>query len=338
MTIHSVSVVVPVYKSAQTLLELHRRLVEVLQPLTSSLEIIFVDDGGGDDSWSVITQISQSDHRVLGFQHSRNYGQHNALLTGIRAASHEVIVTLDDDLQNPPEEIPKMLAVLDLGYDVVYGTPELEQHGQMRDMASRITKIALQIAMGADTGRNFSAFRVFRTFLRDAFSDYRNPFVSIDVLLTWGTTSFSSVRVRHEPRKVGVSNYTFGKLVRHALNMMTGFSVLPLQFASLIGFFFTIVGFGLLSYVLVNYLLHGSTVAGFAFIASMVALFSGAQMLAIGIIGEYLARMHMRSMGRPAGVVRQSVGIGLDSTTAFQRSVGVKRESEARTGGRVISL
>ena len=201
-----------------------------------------------------------------------------------------------------------MLAVLDAGCDVVYGTPQIEQHGLLRDLASRITKIALQSAMGADTARNTSAFRAFRTFLRDAFADYHNPFVSIDVLLTWGTTGFSAVAVKHDPRKVGVSNYTFGKLVRHALNMMTGFSVLPLQLASMIGFFFTFVGCGLLTYVVVNYLLYGSAVAGFAFLASVLALFSGAQMFALGIIGEYLARMHMRSMGRPAGVVRQAVG------------------------------
>ena len=215
----AVSVIVPVYRSEVTLKELHARVIAALEPCTSRLEIIFVDDGSGDGSWKVICELAQLDRRVRGLQHSRNYGQHNALLTAIRAAAHEVIVTIDDDLQNPPEEIPKLLAMLDAGCDVVYGTPQIEQHGLLRDLASRITKIALQSAMGADTARNTSAFRVFRTFLRDAFADYHNPFVSIDVLLTWGTTGFSAVAVKHDPRKVGVSNYTFGKLVRHALNM-----------------------------------------------------------------------------------------------------------------------
>ena len=159
-------------------------------------------------------------------------------------------MTLDDDLQNPPEEIAKLLAVLDNGADVVYGTPENEQHGFLRDQSSRITKLALQSAMGAETARNVSAFRVFRTRIRDAFATYRGPFVSIDVLLTWGTTRFSHVTVRHEPRRVGASNYTFRKLVTHAFNMMTGFSTLPLQIASLIGFLFTLFGFAILVYVL----------------------------------------------------------------------------------------
>ena len=162
------------------------------------------------------------DDCVRGIRMSRNYGQHNALLCGIRAARYPIIVTLDDDLQNPPEEIHKLIAALDEGADVVYGTPENEQHGFLRDQSSRITKLALQGAMGAETARHVSAFRAFRTRLRDAFATYRGPYVSIDVLLTWGTTKFSHIPVRHEPRAMGASNYTVRKLVTHAFNMMTG--------------------------------------------------------------------------------------------------------------------
>src|SRR5215510_15440035 len=130
----------------------------------------------------------------------RNFGQHNALLCGIRAAKYEITATLDDDLQNPPEEIPKLLMQLSEGFDVVYGRPEHEQHGILRDAASALTKIALQSAMGAQTARGVSAYRVFRTRLREAFVNYRGPYVSIDVLLTWGTTRFSAIKVRHDSR------------------------------------------------------------------------------------------------------------------------------------------
>jgi len=133
----------------------------------------------------------------------------------------------------------------------------------------------------------------------------RGPFVSIDVLLTWGTTRFSHVTVRHDRRRLGQSNYTFRQLATHAFNMMTGFSTLPLQIASLIGFLFTLFGFGILAVVLLNYLLNGSTVPGFAFLASIIAIFSGAQLFALGIIGEYLARIHFRTMDRPTYLVRQ---------------------------------
>ena len=131
-----------------------------------------MEDCGGDDSWSVIESLAERDHCVRGIEMSRNYGQHNALLCGIRAARYATIVTLDDDLQNPPEEISKLVAALVDGVDVVYGTPESEQHGFLRDQSSRITKLALQGAMGAETARNVSAFRAFRTHLRDAFANY----------------------------------------------------------------------------------------------------------------------------------------------------------------------
>jgi glycosyltransferase involved in cell wall biosynthesis len=301
-----ISAIVPVYRSAPILPELHRRLTEALAAVADRYEIILVEDSGGDASWDVIEGLADQDDHVRGIRMSRNYGQHNALLCGIRAAKYDVIVTLDDDLQNPPEEIGKLIAGLDDGADVVYGTPTDEQHGFLRDQSSRITKLALQSAMGAETARNVSAFRAFRTRIRDAFTTYRGPYVSIDVLLTWGTTRFSHVAVLHDPRRMGISNYTFRKLVTHAFNMMTGFSTLPLQIASLIGFLFTLFGFGILVYVLISYLTNGSVVPGFAFLASLIAIFSGAQLFALGIIGEYLARMHFRAMDRPTYLVREA--------------------------------
>jgi undecaprenyl-phosphate 4-deoxy-4-formamido-L-arabinose transferase len=287
---------------------LHRRLSDALTAIAGKYEIILVEDGGRDESWSVIEGLASNDSHVRGIRMSRNYGQHNALLSGIRAARFDIVVTLDDDLQNPPEEIPKLIARLDDSTDVVYGTPDEEQHGFLRDQGSRITKLALQSAMGAETARHVSAFRAFRTRLRDAFTTYRGPYVSIDVLLTWGTTRFSHVKVRHEPRVIGASTYTMRKLVTHAFNMMTGFSTLPLQIASVIGFLFTLFGLVILVYVLISFVTNGSVVPGFAFLASIIAIFSGAQLFALGIIGEYLARMHFRTMDRPTYLISQRTG------------------------------
>ncbi|WP_201764423.1 glycosyltransferase family 2 protein [Desulfovibrio sp. X2] len=278
----ALSVVIPVYRSAESLPHLHQRLARVFEERGERFEIIFVEDCGGDDSWDVIERLAASDGRVQGFRMSRNYGQHNALLCGIRAARGEIIVTLDDDLQHPPEELPKLLARLAEGYDVVYGPPAQEQHGLLRDLASQITKLALEGAMGAANARQVSALRVFRTELRAAFADYCSPTVNIDVLLTWATTRFSAVRVRHEPRRFGESGYTPRKLVRHALNMMTGFTTRPLHMASIMGFACSLFGLTVLAYVLLRWLVQGSTVPGFAFLASIIAVFSGAQLLALG--------------------------------------------------------
>jgi glycosyltransferase involved in cell wall biosynthesis len=297
------SVVIPVYKAEGSLKELFARVKASLIPISDSFEIIMVEDCGGDRSWDIIVELSSKDPRVRGIQLSRNFGQHNALLCGIRAAEGEVIVTMDDDMQHPPEEIPKLLNKLAEGYDVVYGMPMREQHGFWRDIASQVTKLALKSAMGAKIARNVSAFRAFETRLRDAFANYQSPFVSIDVLLTWATTNFAAVAVQHDPRRTGESHYTFRKLVAHGLNMMTGFSTLPLQFASIIGFAFTLFGLVVLTYVIVRFLIHGSSVPGFPFLASVIAIFSGAQLFALGIIGEYMARMHFRTMEKPPYVI-----------------------------------
>jgi undecaprenyl-phosphate 4-deoxy-4-formamido-L-arabinose transferase len=303
-SVASLSVVIPVYNSEATLGKLIERLVATLAAVAGEYEVILVNDDSRDGSWGRIEALAAAREWVRGINLMRNYGQHNALLAGIRAARYDVILTLDDDLQNPPEEIPKLLARLNEGFDVVYGTPERQQHGLWRDAASTITKLALQGAMGASTARQVSAFRAFRTPVRQAFATYQGPYVSLDVLLTWGTTRFSAVTVHHDPRRIGASNYTFRKLVTLALNMMTGFSTWPLQLASLIGFGFTLFGLGVLIYVIGRYFIAGGSVAGFPFLASIIAIFSGAQLFALGIIGEYLARMHFRTMDRPAYTIR----------------------------------
>jgi glycosyltransferase involved in cell wall biosynthesis len=298
------SIVIPVFNGESNCAELVGRLGKVLDVPSRRFEVLLVNDGSHDRSWALISELAQEYPWVRGVDLMRNYGQHNALLCGIRDARFEVIVTMDDDLQNPPEEIPRLLDALTDEYDVVYGTPRHARHGLWRDVASRVTKLALKNAMGIEIARSVSAFRAFRTQLRDAFTEYHNSFVSIDVLLTWGTTRFTAVPVRQDARQRGQSHYTFRKLLTHALNMLTGFSTLPLQLASLMGFVLTLFGAAILVYVLGRYFLDGDPVRGFPFLASVIAIFSGAQLFALGIIGEYLARMHFRMMARPTYVVR----------------------------------
>jgi undecaprenyl-phosphate 4-deoxy-4-formamido-L-arabinose transferase len=302
----SLSVVVPVYNSEGSLRPLVNRLEPVLRATADEFELILVNDGSRDASWSVVEDLAARHPWIRGIDLMRNYGQHNALLCGIRGARHELVLTMDDDLQHPPEEIAKLIAALGADIDVVYGAPERESHGFLRDIASQATKLALQKSMGAATARRVSAFRLFRTNVREAFADYRNQYISIDVLLTWGTTRFTSVTVRHDPRTIGQSNYTLRKLFTHALNMVTGFSTVPLQLASVVGFACTLLGLVALAYVLWTKIVHGSDVKGFTFLASMIALFSGAQLFALGVLGEYLARMHFRMMDRPTYTVRDA--------------------------------
>lgn len=302
-----VSIVIPCYRSEQSLPQLTGRIHKTMSAAGVPFELIFIEDGSPDRTWTAIQELARQYPFIRGFRLMRNYGQHNALLCGIRAARGGTIITLDDDLQNPPEEIPRLLSKFQEGYDVVYGTPQRESHGFLRDVASRVTKLVLQKSMGAATAGSISAYRVFRAPLRNAFADYRGAFVSIDVLLTWGGARFTAIQVKNDPRPMGVSNYTLYRLIGHALNMMTGFGTAPLQLASLLGFVFTLVGGATFLYVICRYLVSGSPVQGFPFLASAIAVFSGVQLFALGIMGEYLARIHLRTIDQPSFAV--------DSTT-----------------------
>ena len=301
-----ISAVIPVHRSEKSLPLLLPRLTAVLDAVASAHEIILVDDGSPDRSWDAIATAAKEDDHVRGIRLMRNFGQHNALLVGIRAARYQIIVTLDDDLQNPPEEIGRLLEQLTDDVDVVYGSPISEKHSLWRSAASRITKFALQEAMGAPAARSVSSFRVFRTDLRRAFERFQSPDISVDVLLTWATSRFAAIGVRQEPRSEGRSNYTFGRLVHHALNMMTGFTSRPLRVASMVGFLFTIFGVVVFVVVVARYFVGGNSVPGFPFLASIIAIFSGVQLLILGIMGEYVARMHFRLMERPTYVVAET--------------------------------
>jgi glycosyltransferase involved in cell wall biosynthesis len=304
----SLSVVVPVYNAIGTLEALAQRLLEVLSASGHRFEIILVNDGSRDRSWTIVTELAAVHPQVTGIDLMRNYGQHNALLCGIRAARHDVIVTIDDDLQQSPEDILRLVARLEGGdVDVVYGTPITQQHGLWRNVASVMTKAALKSVLGADVAPLVSTFRAFRAQLRDAFERYQGPLVSIDVLLSWATSRFAAVPVARSPRPVGRSSYNFRSLVRHTLNLVTGFSVLPLQIATVVGFACMLFGLGVLGFVTIRTLLQGSVVAGFPFLVSVVTIFSGAQLFALGIMGEYLGRMHLRTMDRPPYAIRHRI-------------------------------
>ena len=298
----AVSLVVPVYNSKETLSELVTRIDATLSA-TYDYELILVDDGSSDDSAIEIQRLS-ANPRLRPISLMRNFGQHNALLAGIRHARFPTTVTLDDDLQNPPEEIPRLLDKLNEGNDVVYGVPEKQQQDLWRRAGSKLIRIALRAAMGPQGATTVTQFRAFRTDIRRAFENDLAGSVSIDVLLSWGAARFAIVPVEHHARKQGRSNYSFVKLVSHAVDMMTGYSSWPLRFASIIGFFFTLFGFGVLLYVVGRYLIVGGSVPGFPFLASIIALFSGAQLFALGIIGEYLAKVHFRTLRRPPYVIR----------------------------------
>lgn len=302
----SVSIVVPCYRSAGILPMLVTRLTKVMSAAVGQYELILVVDGSPDDTWQVAADLAEHHEAVRAIQLARNYGQHNALVAGIRVARYDVVVTMDDDLQHPPEEIPTLLAALTDDLDLVYATPIEEEHGALRSFASRVIKAGLSGPLGIRNARMVGAFRAFRTSLRAGFDRVSGPYMSVDVALSWATTRVGSVPLRMDRRTVGRSGYTLTSLARHAGNMILGYSTTPLRLVTYLGCLVGTGGLMLLAYVLWRYAHGGTTVAGYTTIASMIALFSSAQMLAIGVLGEYIGRIHAHGIGRPSYVVRSA--------------------------------
>lgn len=318
----SVSVVVPCYRSARTLPALVARLRQTLPEATAAYEIILVVDGSPDGTWAVAHDLAQREVPVRAIRLARNYGQHNALLAGLRAARFDTVVTMDDDLQHPPEEVPRLLAELTDEVDLVYGVARDEEHGVLRSMASRSAKAGMSVALGVRGAAQTSAFRAFRSFLRDGLDLVDGPHVSIDVALSWGTTRIRAVEVRMAERAEGTSGYTFRVLLRHAATMVLGYSTAPLRLVTYLGLLVGLAGLALFVRLIWLYIAGATTVAGFTTISAMIALFSSAQMIATGVLGEYVGRIHAGGMGRPAYVVRESVE-GSDQPVG--PTVGVQR-------------
>jgi glycosyltransferase involved in cell wall biosynthesis len=301
----SLSVVIPCYRSAATLPDLVRRLATILPAIAHDYEVILVVDGSPDYTWDVAQVLAAEHTHVRALHLSRNYGQHNALLAGVRLARFETVITMDDDLQHPPEELPRLVAALTHDLDLVYAIAEHEEHGVLRSLASRTLKAGLAAGLGVRSARSISAFRIFRTFLRNGFAEFTGPHASLDVALSWATTRVGAVRVRMVERHHGRSTYTPRALFGHAATMLTGYSTAPLRAVTYLGLACGTLGAVLLGTILWKYYAGETTVAGFTTLASMIALFSGAQMLAIGVVGEYVGRLHSAGSGRPTYVLRE---------------------------------
>lgn len=307
-----ISIVVPVYNSAEMLPLLHRRLTAVLSGLHRNYELVFVDDGSQDGSWAVLKQLQQADPaHVVVVQLMRNYGQHNALMCGFRQARGAYIVTMDDDLQHPPEELPKLLTAIEDGdLDLVYGAYDCKQHNTGKNLASNIVNLFYRFVF--KTTVKLTAFRILRRELLETVLAYSLNFTFIDGLLAWNTRRIGEVVVNHQPRAAGRSGYRFGKLLTLALNLFTNFSLLPLQAVSVCGVGAAMVGFTLGLYYFYLYLASGITVPGYASTIVSILVLGGLQLLGLGIMGEYVGRLHLNVNRKPQYSVRHLVSAERD--------------------------
>jgi undecaprenyl-phosphate 4-deoxy-4-formamido-L-arabinose transferase len=307
----NISIVIPCYRSEATLKELIPNLLSTLEQLKlnksiSNFEVVLVIDGSPDETAFVANRFGSLHKEIKVIELQRNFGQHNALLAGIRSATGDVIVTMDDDLQHPPTEIQKILAPITTGdADLVYGVAFQEEHGLLRSIASRTVKKGLSLS-GVTNAEWVSAFRAFKTSLRTGFQEVNEPTVNLDVILSWTTSRVEAVKVMMDHRMNGSSSYGFVKLMRHTFNMVTGYGVAPLKIATFFGFLVAVFGFVVLAVELIKYFSGQNNVQGFTTTIALVSVFSGVQLITIGLIGEYLGRMYFRTMKKPMYLIKDS--------------------------------
>lgn len=298
MTELQLSVVIPVYRSASTLKELHRRISATLDAEGIQFELIFIEDCGGDDSWLIIEEIVAADSRVRGFQLSRNFGQHAATICGFSQSQGQWVATMDDDLEQIPEHLPKLIIKAAEGYDLVYGIYAERSHKAWRNISSSVARWMFNKAIPS-LNYTYTSYRVIRGDIARALIQFDSPFPFVDGYLSWLTGRCASVEVPHGTRLQGASNYTLQKLITHTVNIFVTFSDLPLRMATWFGLGAFIFGIIWMLIILVRYALGGVFVSGFTSIMVGTLMFGGVQLLMLGIFGEYLGRMNFKSSKKP---------------------------------------
>lgn len=306
-----ISVVIPVYKAEKCLHELHRRLGESLRMITVDYEIILVEDCGGDHSWEIIQSLAAADKRVRGLQLTRNFGQHAATICGLSSARGEWIITLDDDLEQNPEDITNLYYKALEGYDLVYGVYPQRTHSLWRNLTSALARRLFNYAIPS-LNKDYTSFRCLRNNIAKEMIKFSSPFPFVDGYLSWLTNNYATVVVEHATRNNGGSNYTFRKLFTHTINIFVTFSDLPLKMVTWLGLGAFLVGMFWLLAILLGKIFGGITVSGFASLMAGIVLFGGLQMLVLGILGEYLGRMNFKSSSKPLFLVGRKTSLMFD--------------------------
>ncbi|MGA1825569.1 MAG: glycosyltransferase family 2 protein [bacterium] len=301
------SIVIPVYKSAECLSELYDRLTKVFKEISSCYEIIFVDDASPDDSWKIMQQLRYKDQHVKIIQHTRNFGQHKATLCGLQYSQGDFVITMDDDLQHPPEEIPKLLEAIRNNdeIDAVFASYESKQHSWFRNLGANVINAITSYVFIKNKGLKLTSFRIMRRPIVKELENarYHNP--RIGQLILRITHRITNVQVKHHPRKLGRSSYSFHRLVSDSLDNILSNSSLPLQIVSYIGFSSSLLSILLSLYYLYKYLFIGISVPGWTTTILLLLFFFGILFFSLGIVGEYLIRILREVQGSRKSVVRK---------------------------------
>jgi undecaprenyl-phosphate 4-deoxy-4-formamido-L-arabinose transferase len=298
------SIVIPVYNGAKTIGRLVERLSEVLPE--GGFQIVLVNDGSQDDSHEVCRELSAKDPFITYVNLARNFGEHNAVMAGLQFVEGDYTVIMDDDFQNPPEEVLKLVDEARLGqFDVVYTYYSKKKHSLFRNLGSRFNDWVANFMLDKPKDLYLSSFKCLSRFAVKEILKYNGPYPYIDGLVLRSTSNIGKVEVSHARREEGRSGYTLRKLVRLWLNMFVNFSVMPLRASSVLGLVFSTLGLIFSVAVIVEKLLHPEIPIGWPSLIVVVMMFSGVQLLMLGLIGEYLGRLFLSMNATPQFAVRE---------------------------------
>lgn len=286
-----ISFVIPVYNSEESLNHLYERILKIMNANNFSFEIILINDNSKDNSLNVMKSLNQQDPRVKIISLMRNFGQHNAIMCGFNHAAGDYIITMDDDLQNPPEEIPKLLAKIQEGYDVVIGKSVEKKHAAYRNLGSYLIGKSFEKIFNKPKFLKMSSFRIMHRSVVQNIIQSKTPNPMIDALILSNTLNIINVEVKHDERKFGNSGYSISKSIKLAFDLLINYSTIPLRFITYNGFFFAIIGLMIAIYVVIGKIFGTISISGWASIIALISIFSGLTLMSFGIVGEYLARI-----------------------------------------------
>ncbi len=300
------SIVIPVYNEAENLRELNSRVLEAARTIERPFEVIYVDDGSRDSSWEILEKLHEESPgvvRLVGF--NTNYGQHNAVLAGFERVRGEVVVTLDADLQNPPEEIPKLVRKLEEGFDVVAGWREDRKDSILRTWPSLLVNKVASRVVGVNQHDYGCMLRAYSRAVVDQINKCEEASTFIPALANTFARRTAEIRVKHSDRSAGRSKYNLFKLIRLNFDLMTGFSLLPLHAVSLLGMVIALIGLAFGIFLFVRRLVVGPEVEGVFTLFSILFVFIGLQILVTGLLGEYVGRIYREVRRRPRYFIRR---------------------------------
>lgn len=299
------SIVIPVYRGATTIGQVVAEL-SALAP-AGGIEIVLVNDGSPDDSGDVCRSLLRTATvPIVYIEHARNYGEHNAVMTGLRRARGDYVITMDDDLQNPPEEVINIYDHARLGgWDVVYTRYAVKQHARWRNLGSQFANAVADRLLDKPKGLYLSSFRCMSRLVVESVTRYTGPYPYVDGLIMQVTQRIDSIEVRHLPRIEGRSNYNLTRLVRLWLNLATSFSLAPLRIAILLGIAMSVLGAIGAVATIAEALFTRATPSGYASTMVVILLVGGVQSMILGILGEYVGRTFLSANGKPQGTVRE---------------------------------